>query len=383
MSSGQTTMQWTLSTGLMPFLRLQSSPLPVVEPSVPGNAFEIRSVESAIQSVHSSRPRHDTSFGIVLEKAAAPSPNFKGGCSLVPGERNLKRAWQILSMLPQDTDLRRPKGFEVVDRELLETYGTPRAAEKSLDFVFKLKPRPRLRLVHFILRIEFAFYINRSGQRGRNEFMMTWKEKQPTGFEIRHIETGLVSQVILGLNLPLLFAHTPLSVDSDGGDGQGLANGLQQDKTLMASEDRILAVHLTTSGQGESYLMARRRFPVTFHPYFLIEARHHFDAGKSRGSNTPRTVTEVLSFFEATGTTGTQGNQPHRDHDPPEKRQRNGRPVTMTVAPLQLGTVFQFTDCYALVSEFKSSGKVKSVNTMGQVLKLNRGHYFIFGIGNG
>jgi hypothetical protein len=34
-----------------------------------------------------------------------------------------------------------------------------------------------------------------------------------------------------------------------------------------------------------------------------------------------------------------QGNQPHRDHDHPKKRQRNGQPVTVTVAPLQLGTV--------------------------------------------
>ena len=34
-----------------------------------------------------------------------------------------------------------------------------------------------------------------------------------------------------------------------------------------------------------------------------------------------------------------EGNRPHRDRDPPGKRQRNGRAVTVTVAPLQLGTV--------------------------------------------
>ncbi|KAJ7811713.1 hypothetical protein B0H13DRAFT_2383728 [Mycena leptocephala] len=42
----------------------------------------------------------------------------------------------------------------------------------------------------------------------------------PSSVQIRHIETGLVSQVILGLNLRLLFAHRPLSVGNDGGDGQ-------------------------------------------------------------------------------------------------------------------------------------------------------------------
>jgi hypothetical protein len=67
---------------------------------------------------------------------------------------------------------------------------------------------------------------------------------------------------------------------------------LQQDEILMVLEDRILGVRLTAGGQGESYLTARRRFPVTFHP--LIEAhkiytrhsRHmkynndYFDVGK-------------------------------------------------------------------------------------------------------
>jgi hypothetical protein len=38
-----------------------------------------------------------------------------------------------------------------------------------------------------------------------------------------------------------------------------------------------------------------------------------------------------------------EGNQPHRDRDHPDKkRQRNGRAVTVTVVPLQLGTVHSF-----------------------------------------
>ena len=35
-----------------------------------------------------------------------------------------------------------------------------------------------------------------------------------------------------------------------------------------------------------------------------------------------------------------EGNRPHCDRDLPGKRQHNGRAVTVTVAPLQFGTVF-------------------------------------------
>jgi hypothetical protein len=114
--------------------------------------------------------------------------------------------------------------------------------------------------------IEFAFYINKSGQRSRNEFMVIWEEK-PTGFgtsfflavyngvlttgtafhrpyllaflpsyvEMRHIETGLVSQMIPGSNVRLLFADTPPSVDNGCGDGRGQpTDGLQNgDEIIM------------------------------------------------------------------------------------------------------------------------------------------------------
>lgn len=36
-------------------------------------------------------------------------------------------------------------------------------------------------LVESIVGVEFAFYVNKSGQRTRNEFMVFW-EGQPTGF---------------------------------------------------------------------------------------------------------------------------------------------------------------------------------------------------------
>jgi len=95
----------------------------------------------------------------------------------------------------------------------------------------------------FDLFVEFAFYVNKNGRRSRKEFMVHW-EGTPQGFglslgslrlpvsdfvvialhepyvlafepsfvEIRHIETGLMSQVIQGSNLRLLFADTPPSV---------------------------------------------------------------------------------------------------------------------------------------------------------------------------
>ncbi|KAJ7861034.1 hypothetical protein B0H13DRAFT_1900664 [Mycena leptocephala] len=58
---------------------------------------------------------------------------------------------------------------------------------------------------------------------------------------------------------------------------------------------------------------------------------------KLEGSNAPRTVTEALPFFEATGTTATNLIVTVTTR---KKRQRNRRPVTVTVAPLQLGTVY-------------------------------------------
>jgi hypothetical protein len=39
-----------------------------------------------------------------------------------------------------------------------------------------------------------------------------------------------------------------------------------------------------------------------------------------------------------------QGNQPHRDCDQPKKRQCNGQPVTVTIAPLQLDTVISLNN---------------------------------------
>ncbi|KAF9480490.1 CNH-domain-containing protein [Pholiota conissans] len=126
------------------------------------------------------------------------------------------------------------RGFEIVDLESLDTQGLLDPHDEALEFVRKrenLRPMAIYRIHNDFLLCydEFAFYVNKSGRRSRKEFMVHW-EGMPTGFalqepyvlafepsfvEIRHIETGLMSQVIQGANLRLLFADTPPSVTNN------------------------------------------------------------------------------------------------------------------------------------------------------------------------
>ncbi|EFI27376.1 RhoGEF Rgf2 [Coprinopsis cinerea okayama7 len=129
------------------------------------------------------------------------------------------------------------KGFEIVDLETLDTQGLLDPHDESLDFVRKkesaLRPMAIYRIHNDFLLCydEFAFYVNKNGRRSRKNFLVQW-EGQPTGFalhepyvlafepsfvEIRHVETGMLSQVIQGSNLRLLFADTPPSVTNVGG----------------------------------------------------------------------------------------------------------------------------------------------------------------------
>jgi len=121
-------------------------------------------------------------------------------------------------------------GFEIVDLETLDTQGLLDPSDQSLDFVRKrenLRPLAIYRIdSEFLLCYdEFAFYVNRTGWRTRKDFMVYW-EGYPTGFalhypyvlafeptfvEIRHVETGSMSQIIQGNNLRCLFADTPPS----------------------------------------------------------------------------------------------------------------------------------------------------------------------------
>ncbi|THU92740.1 CNH-domain-containing protein [Dendrothele bispora CBS 962.96] len=135
------------------------------------------------------------------------------------------------------------RGFEIVDLETLDTQGLLDPNDESLEFVRKrdnLRPMAIYRIQNEFLLCydEFAFYVNKTGRRSRKEFMVHW-EGVPTGFalrepfvlafepsfvEIRHIETGLMTQVIQGSNLRLLFAENPPSMNN----GSGYYNPYQQ-----------------------------------------------------------------------------------------------------------------------------------------------------------
>jgi len=96
------------------------------------------------------------------------------------------------------------RGFEIVDLESLDTQGLLDPNDESLEFVRKkesLRPmaiyrihndfllcydgessqKQCLRKITYALRVEFAFYVNKSGRRSRKEFMVHW-EGTPTGF---------------------------------------------------------------------------------------------------------------------------------------------------------------------------------------------------------
>ncbi|KAJ8521220.1 hypothetical protein ONZ45_g2019 [Pleurotus djamor] len=192
------------------------------------------------------------------------------------------------------------RGFEIVDLESLDTQGLLDPQDESLEFVRKrenLRPMAIYRIGNEFLLCydEFAFYVNKNGRRSRKDFMVHW-EGIPTGFalhepyvlafepsfvEIRHIETGHMSQVIQGSNLRLLFADTPPSVTNSHHyaqqeyghnpygqqpypydarqpqyNGYGAPHqpayphqyrhpqGLGRDEILIVSDDRVLALRL-------------------------------------------------------------------------------------------------------------------------------------------
>jgi len=122
------------------------------------------------------------------------------------------------------------KGFEIVDLENLDTQSLLDPSDTSLDFVQKrddVRPMAIYRIDNDFLLCydEFAFYVNKSGWRARNHFMVHWEGHprqfalnypfvlafEPTFVEVRHVETGSMVQVIQGNNLRCLFADAPPS----------------------------------------------------------------------------------------------------------------------------------------------------------------------------
>ncbi|KAL5531399.1 hypothetical protein ACEPAG_4276 [Sanghuangporus baumii] len=122
------------------------------------------------------------------------------------------------------------KGFEIVDLETLDTQALLDPSDSSLEFVQKredARPMSIYRIEHDFLLCydEFAFYVNKSGWRSRNHFIVHWEGHprsfalhypyvlafEPTFVEVRHVETGTLTQIIQGNNLRLLFAEAPPS----------------------------------------------------------------------------------------------------------------------------------------------------------------------------
>jgi len=125
------------------------------------------------------------------------------------------------------------KGFEIVDLETLDAQGLLDPNDASLDFVQRrdnVRPIAIYRVdSEFLLCYEdFAFYINKNGWRSRHGWIIHWEGTptsfalhypyvlafEPTFIEVRHVETGLMAQVIAGTSVSCLFADTPPSSDS-------------------------------------------------------------------------------------------------------------------------------------------------------------------------
>ncbi|KAF6761498.1 CNH-domain-containing protein [Ephemerocybe angulata] len=174
------------------------------------------------------------------------------------------------------------KGFEIVDLETLDTQGLLDPQDESLEFV---RRRENLRpMAIYRIHNDFLLCYDERADVQRKNFMVHW-EGQPTGFalhepyvlafestfvEIRHIETGLMSQVIQGQNLRLLFADTTAIYHEYGRyapemgyNGYGAPSGsyygpatpprhpqgVGRDEILIVSDDRVLSLRTSTGPQ--------------------------------------------------------------------------------------------------------------------------------------
>lgn len=120
------------------------------------------------------------------------------------------------------------KGFEIVDLETLQTQGLLDPEDERLNFVLKrenILPVAIFRIMDgdFLLCYDvFAFYVNRSGQRVKEGWLVNWEGRpeafallgdhilafEPSFIEVRNVHSGALEQVITGDNLRFLTATT-------------------------------------------------------------------------------------------------------------------------------------------------------------------------------
>ncbi|TDL23885.1 CNH-domain-containing protein [Rickenella mellea] len=153
------------------------------------------------------------------------------------------------------------KGFEIVDLETLDTQALLDPSDISLDFVHKredVRPMAIYRIENDFLLCydDFAFYVNKNGWRARPKFLVHWEGHprafalhypyvlafEPTFVEVRHVETGSISQIIQGNALRCLFADTPPTITNSSQRNQ--ADGRHE--IMVVSDDRVVALQMVS-----------------------------------------------------------------------------------------------------------------------------------------
>ncbi|CAG8665312.1 13719_t:CDS:10 [Dentiscutata erythropus] len=171
------------------------------------------------------------------------------------------------------------KGFEVVDLETLKTQGLLHPEDTSHEFVLKrenVKPIAIYRVggSDFLLCYdEFAFFINKEGWRSRDKMLITW-EGSPTSFayhypyvlafepsfiEIRHVETGLLEQIIAGHNVRYLYSDSRGNIlvatnDTTTGNSEVFAMKIPNERrnSLISEAPSIATLAFPSEDRNES-----------------------------------------------------------------------------------------------------------------------------------
>ncbi|KAF2747211.1 CNH-domain-containing protein [Sporormia fimetaria CBS 119925] len=119
------------------------------------------------------------------------------------------------------------KGFEVVSLETLETQSLLDQADTSLDFVVRkenIKPIhiERLASEFLLCYTDYSFFVNRNGWRARPDWRIAWEGTpqafaifhpyilafEPSFIEIRHMDTGMLVNIVTAKNIRWLHTST-------------------------------------------------------------------------------------------------------------------------------------------------------------------------------